>query len=159
MELNILLVDDLETDRQLLTDCIEAFFEGRSKDTIHIDCYTSAEEALPAFKAGAYQMAFLDICMDEMNGIELARQIRAQDKDLLIVFQTTSREYAFDAFPIHPFDYLIKPYDERALTHTLKEAMRVIRAADPEIQVTSARESYDVPLRIMAKKQLMEEFT
>ena len=147
MELNILLVDDLETDRQLLTDCIEAFFEGRSKDTIHIDCYTSAEEALPAFKAGAYQMAFLDICMDEMNGIELARQIRAQDKDLLIVFQTTSREYAFDAFPIHPFDYLIKPCTPDAMQHVLDEALRVLASEEPEIAVTAARDSYHLQLR------------
>ena len=147
MDLRIAIVDDRQADRERLKTDLGRFFALQGKDRPQIDSYSSAEAMLPAFEPGLYQLAFLDIVMDEMTGIELARRLRAADAQLLIVFQTTSREYAFDAFPIHPFDYLIKPYDERALHHTLKEAMRVIRAADPEIQVTSARESYDVPLR------------
>ena len=63
------------------------------------------------YEPGHSDLVFLDICMGDVNGIELARHLRAVDEKVLIVFLTTSSEYAFDAFPIHPFDYLMKPID------------------------------------------------
>ena len=63
-----------------------------------------------------YQVVFLDICMEGTNGIETAQRLRAADPDLLIVFVTSSPEYVWDAFPVHPFDYLLKPYKEESLS-------------------------------------------
>lgn len=48
--------------------------------------------------------------MEGTNGIETARILRRTDPDLLLVFVTSSPEYVWDAFPVHPFDYLLKPY-------------------------------------------------
>lgn len=147
MKAKIALVDDLKQDREHLEVCIREFFEAKSSGAFSVDDFESAEAFLPAFIPGRYDLVFLDICMDEMNGIELAKKLRASDPHLLIVFQTTAREYAFDAFPIHPFDYLIKPCRQDEVSAVLDEAMRVLNAGDPVIRVLASRAEYDVPLR------------
>lgn len=147
MKVKIALVDDLKQDREHLEVCIREFFEEKSSEAFSVDAFGSAETFLPAFTPGRYDLVFLDICMDEMNGIELAKKLRSSDPHLLIVFQTTAREYAFDAFPIHPFDYLIKPCRQDEVSAVLDEAMRVLNAGDPVIRVLASRAEYDVPLR------------
>ena len=154
--MKIAIVDDRAEDREALEKCIRAF-HGEQADggdaggsdsaaSVTIDCFASAEEFMPSFKPGAYDIAFLDIIMDEMNGIELAKKMRSTDPHTLIVFQTTSREYAFDAFPVHPFDYLIKPCSQDEVDIVLTEAGRVLSAGDPEITV-NARGEFKVPVR------------
>ena len=147
MNVKIALVDDLKQDRELLERRIEDFFASRSSDRFSIEAFESAETFLPSFTPGKYDLVFLDICMDEMNGIELAKKLRSSDAHLLIVFQTTAREYAFDAFPIHPFDYLLKPCRQDEMSAVLNEAMRVLDAGDPVIRVVASRAEFDVPLR------------
>ena len=145
--MKIAIVDDRDEDRTRLEKCIRRFFSLQNNDNAEIDTFASAKEFLPAFSRTEYQIAFLDIVMDEMNGIELAKKLREKDAHLLIVFQTTSREYAFDAFPVHPFDYLMKPCEQEDLDNVLTEAQRVLKAGDPEIKVASARDIFSVPLR------------
>ena len=43
----------------------------------------------------------------------------------LIVFLTSSSEYAWDAFPVHPFDYLLKPLELDALLAKIAEAAAI----------------------------------
>lgn len=147
MEIRIAIVDDLEQDRRQLESCIKNHFEKSDSGSVSIRSFVSAEEFLPFFSYDRPDLLFLDIRMDEMNGIELAKQIRAQDPHVLIVFQTTEREYAFDAFPVHPFDYLIKPCRQDEVDNVLEEAVRVLGAGDPEITVNAGRSAYNVPLR------------
>ena len=147
MNINIAIVDDLKQDRERLEECLADFFARDKANTVSIETFNRAEDFLPVFSQGKYHLAFLDILMDEMNGIELARELRKMDHHLMIVFQTTERSYAFDAFPIHPFDYLIKPCIQEDVDAVMKEAMRVLEAGDPIIEVTALRASYSVPLR------------
>ena len=149
--MKIAIVDDRAEDRQILDECIHTFYgkdpaDGSDDAACLVDHFSSAEEFLPVFKKGCYDIAFLDIIMDEMNGIELAKKMRDSDPHTLIVFQTTSREYAFDAFPVHPFDYLIKPCRQDEVNTVLTEAGRVLSTGDPEITV-AAKGELQVPVR------------
>jgi len=147
MSVKIAIVDDLQQDREKLAGYLAEFFSLKNSDDFCVDTYDSAEAFLPSFSSGKYDLVFLDICMDEMNGIQLAKELRVSDAHLLIVFQTTEREYAFDAFPVHPFDYLIKPYGHDEIIEVMNEAVRVLNAGDPSIRVLASRAEYDVPLR------------
>ena len=165
--MKIAIVDDRPEDRTVLEGCIRAWYGKRgikciaaedaetaggpdsAADSCVIEHFDSAEDFLPAFRKGGYDLVFLDICMDEMNGIELAKELRAADTQLMIVFQTTAREYAFDAFPVHPFDYLIKPCRQDEVDTVMAEAERVLRAGDPEITVM-AKSELQVPVRTIS---------
>ena len=54
-------------------------------------------------------MYLLDIVMPHLTGIETAKRIRARGETAEIMFLTTSREYALDAFSVKASDYLLKP--------------------------------------------------
>ncbi|MBQ9156477.1 MAG: response regulator transcription factor [Eubacterium sp.] len=146
MKLQIVVTDDLESDREQIIHGIKTHLKGTGF-TPTIKSYNNCESMLEEFVPGKYQIAFLDICMEGMNGIELARQLRELDTEILLVFTTTSREFAFDAFPVHPFDYMIKPYSSERLNAVLDEALRVLNADVADITLRVAHRTYQVPLR------------
>lgn len=109
MELRIAIVEDQEPEARRLELLLRRAFQG---DGPICTRFSSGDDLLVRFTTGAYEVVFLDICMAGTNGIETARQLREKDPRLLIVFVTSSPEYVWDAFPVHPFDYLLKPYTE-----------------------------------------------
>ena len=71
--------------------------------------FTRPREALDWLKDHPADLAILDINMPEIDGIELAIRIRQMHPQTAILFLTAYREYAFDAFSVHPTGYLLKP--------------------------------------------------
>lgn len=114
--MRVAVVDDLRTDAETLRGLLSKHLP----EAVFIDLYESGEAFLAA--EAKHDLVFLDIVMKGMDGIETARRLRMRDMASMIVFLTTSREYVWDAFPVHPFDYLVKPVDEARLTHVLDEA-------------------------------------
>ena len=101
------IIDDSDIDRILIRRFLEKYSEER---LVYFDIseYKSAEEFVASGQADV-QLAFLDIYMEGINGIELGRTIREQDKDIVIVLVSGSNEYASEAFEIQADYYLKKP--------------------------------------------------
>ena len=109
MDWKIAIVDDLREDRERLSRDLQYWFLHQRQRIEKLSVYPDGKDILAEYTEGMFDIIFLDICMDEVSGIETARQIRQADSSVMIIFLTTSREYAFDAFPLHSFDYIIKP--------------------------------------------------
>ena len=107
MKLRTAIVEDQKPDAERLEQLLKKAF---GEEEILCRRFVCGDDFLKEFPGEGYQVVFLDICMEGTNGIETARQLRAADPELLIVFVTSSPEYVWDAFPVHPFDYLLKPY-------------------------------------------------
>ncbi len=69
------------------------------------------------------QIAFLDIRMPGLSGIEVAAQL---DENIHIVFVTAYDEYAIDAFDRGALDYLLKPVDPERLARTVSRLKSAI---------------------------------
>ncbi len=65
------------------------------------------------------EVAFIDIKMPEISGLELAYKFLAINENLFIVFQTAYEDYALEAFKVGAIDYLLKPF-------TLEDVKRVL---------------------------------
>ena len=144
MELRFAVVEDRLPDAQRLESLLRLAFGGGQP--LVCDHYESGDAFLQAFPSKNYQVVFLDICMEGTNGIETARQLREKDPRLLIVFVTSSPEYVWDAFPVHPFDYLLKPYKEEKIALLTAELRRVLCRQEPELDVRIARQTVQIPL-------------
>lgn len=59
----------------------------------------------------AYDVLFLDIEIKFLNGIDLAEHIRKMDKHVEIIYVTSHKSYALDAFSVQPYQFLVKPVD------------------------------------------------
>lgn len=123
MALPIAIVEDQTPDAQRLEELLQ-------QQLPEAECtwFTCGDDFLrAAAEPGLYAVVFLDICMAGTNGIETARRLRQADPEVLIVFVTSSPEYVWDAFPVHPFDYLLKPYQEEKFEHLAAELRRALR--------------------------------
>ena len=85
--------------------------------------FSSPFEALEYLKDNRADLAFLDIDMPEMNGIELAVKIKEINPDTAIVFLTGYSEYAVEAFKIRANGYLLKPIEKEKLEEEVNHVL------------------------------------
>lgn len=90
---------------------------------------TSGEEALQLAAKNQFDIAFLDISMAEMDGIELGYALRYNDEHLAIIYQSAHDNFALSAFDIGATDYLLKPYSLELLERALR---RITLKSDPK---------------------------
>lgn len=132
--MRIAIVDDERQDCATLSEMLAE----RLSQTAFIDVYDSGNHFLDS--EVHYDLVFLDIVMDGLDGIETARRLREWDMGCLIVFLTSSSEYAWDAFPVHPFDYLLKPIDKARLARVLDEAERAVQRRERTLSLKVGRQ-------------------
>ncbi|UOR10376.1 LytR/AlgR family response regulator transcription factor [Halobacillus amylolyticus] len=63
---------------------------------------------------------FLDVEMPKMDGMEVAKSVQELKKVPEIVFATAYSDFAVEAFRHNAVDYLLKPFDEEQLSHTIE---------------------------------------
>ena len=77
---------------------------------MQIDQFDNEQKFLYAIKGKKYDLVFLDIFMNRIEGDRVARYVREQWANCQIIFTTASREHAVEAFKVRALDYLVKPY-------------------------------------------------
>lgn len=98
---------------------MEAWGKARNIRVIP-DFIENAEEYLFKYDGQSlFDIVILDVCMKDMNGMELAHEIRKFDRNVQIVFLTGKSEYVFEGYEIGAVRYLIKPVEERELAKAL----------------------------------------
>ncbi len=73
-----------------------------------------------------YHLYIFDIEMPEMNGLQLAKEIRKIDAKALFVFLTGYTQYVMDVFEVITFDYISKPITVEKLESVLLKAMQYL---------------------------------
>ena len=111
--MDVIIVDDEAAGRRTLREFCEA-----EKDLRVIGEFGDGNAALAAVRSQKPQILFLDIQMDPLNGIDLARALDPSQLPSL-VFVTAYDTYALEAFEVCAVDYLLKPFDQDRFRKTL----------------------------------------
>ncbi len=82
-------------------------------------------DALSFVAMNKVDIAFLDIEMPVVKGIELAKRIKAFCRNVRIIFTTGYSEYALEAFSVDAVDYVMKPYEAAAIKRAYDKALLV----------------------------------
>jgi len=122
--MRILIVDDERPARDKLRRLLE-----QESDVTALAEARDGIEALDRIEAFKPDVAFLDIQMPEVSGIELAASLPAPAP--LIVFATAFDQYAIRAFDANAIDYLLKPYDRARLQRALERVRQRLQAPRP----------------------------
>lgn len=78
-----------------------------------VACYNNGRQAIAGLQADPVDVAFLDIQMPGLTGIDVIKSLQS-DTMPLMVFATAYSEFAVEAFELHAVDYILKPFsDER----------------------------------------------
>ena len=86
-----------------------------------IVAFDNADDALAVLHEGTIDIAFLDIAIGYMTGVDLAKRIKAVYPQCDIVFCTGYSEYAPQAFELGASDYLMKPVTTEKIEHALSQ--------------------------------------
>ncbi|MFA9375885.1 MAG: LytR/AlgR family response regulator transcription factor [Lachnotalea sp.] len=123
--LNIAICDDSPMD----IEKVESIFEKMVNKAFEYDVFFSGEELLTYTENHSikYNLYILDIEMEKMNGLSLAKKIRESDSKALIVFLTSYSSYVFEVFEIITFDFILKPITYEKLNIVLDKVMNYLQ--------------------------------
>lgn len=114
MPITIALCDDDEKQIALLRRLLNNW-SANKPFAINIAEYQSAESFLFSYADDPCDILLLDIEMNGINGMELAKKLRSDGDMLPIVFITGYSEYISEGYDVEALHYLIKPVDEGKL--------------------------------------------
>lgn len=132
--MNIIICDDDPIYLEKLQTQINLWKESSSRSEAKIITFRSSEDLLEELEKGLLaDVFFLDILFNsEMNGLDLASEIRRRDKKVMIVFLTNSEAYAKNGYAVQAFRYLSKPISHADLAMCLDVAYRQYTLAHNE---------------------------
>lgn len=126
--LRIALCDDNADHRTHIAGLLDEYLSQQVDTPARTTVFSSAAELLAAVKsAGSFDLYLLDVVMPEMSGIDLGLRLREMGDEGLIVYLTTSAEYAVDSYQARAFHYLLKPLDQDSLFPVLEQATETLR--------------------------------
>jgi two-component system LytT family response regulator len=128
--LRVFVVDDEAPARKKVVR-----FLGRDPEVSVVGEAANGREAIRGIRQTKPALVFLDVQMPGMDGFDV---VRALDMDPIprVVFVTAHDEYAIQAFDVHAFGYLLKPFDESRFSKVLADAKRHL-SKDAEAEVSA----------------------
>ncbi len=140
------VVDDNPLDIENVVNKVKVWGKSKCIDTSFSE-YDSAEAFLFSYEDDkAYDVILLDIEMKKMDGVEMAKRIRAVDSDVVIVFITGYSDYILDGYDVGALNYLMKPLDLEKLNRVLDTALTKIESNSKAIYLSTVDETCKVPL-------------
>lgn len=121
--MKILFCDD---DRKVVDELVVAVSEYMNKKFIknEIVTTTSSKEVLESVEV--FDLAFLDIQMDEADGLSVAKELKRRNSKVIIFFVTDYKEFQDDAMDLRVFRFYEKPFDLERLYSGLDKAMEYL---------------------------------
>lgn len=140
--MNVLVCDD---ERQIVDSIIETLEKKTEETQVSLRFYgfsqpSQIDLSLP------YDIALLDIDMGETNGIELARKLRAENENIVIIFITNFIQYAPEGFEVQAFRYLLKADFSAKLDSYFDSAVQEVLQRKQLVTISINSEIIDVPV-------------
>jgi len=124
--MRIAICDDDPKQIQLTSQYVRNWSRDREV-TVEICEFNNAESFLFQWSTTiSFDMAFLDIQMGSMSGMELAEKIRKIDDQLIIVFITGLKEHILHGYEVRALHYLLKPIKSIDCYKCLEQAYEII---------------------------------
>ena len=138
--MRIAICDDDAHCREEILCMVNEYIAGsdrRSSVTVYERADTLLDDVL---RFGGFDIYILDIIMPGVNGIHLGMELRKHDYIGKILYLTSSREYAIDAFQAKASEYLLKPVEKNKLFVALDDAIQTISNRKEKSFIVKTRE-------------------
>lgn len=141
--LNIAVCDDEKHIRDGIRDVIRDFFQAHGEQPA-VYTFSSGKELLDS--DNRIDIIFLDIQMPQMDGMEVARKLRARGFRGFLLFITVLPDPVYDAFSVQAFDYLLKPIQPERFERVMDRLLQTMQnAKDDVLLVRTGHESRLIP--------------
>ena len=140
------ICDDEAAQRDYLTRFVHKWAADNNY-TVNVTCFPSAEAFIFQYSdEKSYNILLLDIEMNEISGVELARKVRRGNKEIQIIFVTGYMEYIADGYDVEALHYLLKPVVQEKLFAVLDRAVDKLKRNERALILDLGYESARVPL-------------
>ena len=146
MKYKIAICDDMEQDTQYIASTVHKWAK---KEDVTVDVYifSSAESFLFHYADNKdFDILLLDIEMQTMNGVELAKRIRQENDAVQIIFITGYTDYIAEGYEVSALNYLMKPLSENKLFEVLNRAVLKIRKNEKSLFLSLSGETVRIPI-------------
>jgi len=153
----ILLAEDDENLGLLLKEYLNA-------KTFSTDLFEDGQKALDGFCNDIYDLCILDVMMPVMDGFTLAKEIRAINEDMPIIFLTarSMKDDVLEGFKIGADDYITKPFNMVELLFRIEAVLRRVKKPDtPIIQsiFTLGKYTFDSQKQVLQRDDFSYKLT
>lgn len=132
-------------DKEILCSQIERVLDTYfKKDCLETTVFYSGEKLYEALSRGEhYDLIFLDIELNTMNGVDVGKKIRDELKNdrVHIIYISAKQKYAMELFKIRPLNFLVKPITKDEILSNVEEAMRLSAYYDDCFEYKKAKAS------------------
>lgn len=142
-DLKIALVDDEQIHLDEMARICRQFGEENRLE-IEITGFSDGESFLRS--DDEYSVVFMDIYMNDSDGILTAKRLRERDSGCILIFLTSSAEHMPDAFSCHAFEYIVKPFSPHRVKEVLRDAMKIIPIPSKFVELYSDRKTFRTTL-------------
>ena len=134
---SIAILDDDKTCLNEIISMTKRWLEA-SREKWTIRSYTNEEELFLDAANGGFSLYLLDVVLSGTNGIAFAKRLRAADPNAVVIFISSSVEYAADSYDVNAFYYLLKPLSEEKLFSVLNNAAALVKGRTRSLFVKTA---------------------
>ena len=124
--------DDINIGNQL-KEYLQLYFENITAPFPEFSFFNSGEDLLKC--ADEIDIAFLDVEMPGLNGIQLGEELKRRYPNIIIFIVTSYPDYLDDAMRFQVFRYLSKPIDKNRLFRNMKDALFKYSTLSRKIQI------------------------
>lgn len=123
--LNIAIVDDEKAYIDQIQEYITQYGQEKNRE-IQTEVFLDGDSLLNGDNR-RFDIILLDIEMGEKNGMDVAREIRKTDQDVVIVFITNMAQYAINGYEVGALDYVLKPINYYTFSVRLERAVARVK--------------------------------
>lgn len=138
--MKVLICDDELEMVKLETSLLKTYCQENNLTTVFCT-FTDPSQASNEDKV---DIALLDIDMGKLNGIDLARKLRAKNPDAVLIFVTNFIQYAPEGYEVQAFRYLLKNDISQKLIPYFSEALQQILSHRQTVTFSISGETIDV---------------
>lgn len=138
--MKIAICDNQKQDRTLLTQYLNVYGQSVCADlTIHE--FQTGKDFLCAFHQNPteYSLIFLDIYLEDTNGLEMCRLIRQANQDVIVIFVTTSPHHALESYELEADGYILKPYSYEKFQRIMRKSLYRLEDNFQKLTIVSKR--------------------
>lgn len=142
--INVAIVEDEQSHAQILKDYIVRFGDVY-KQQFNISHLKDGLDLVDEYKS-QYDIILLDIQMKHLDGMAAAKRVRELDTDVVIIFITTTVQYAVQGYSVDALGYVLKPVSYTQFEQLFEKAIKRISVRDKRLYIKVTVE--DVQMKI-----------
>lgn len=134
----IAIIDDESIFREQIKEILQKYMDERGR-AYEIDTFRSGKEFIEqGVEMVKYKIVFLDINMEELDGIMTAKKIRENSRDMFIVFITAFINYTLEGYKVDAVRYILK--EDKGMDASIYECLDAI---DEKMNYKSSKKQFN----------------